>query len=103
MRLFKYEPYYMFEGPTLSHPFLSELSEEQAKENLESFFRDVEDEFQDIEATVRRLEDNILEVTADISQDDSDKRVERCLIKFELVSKRATAVDLEENPNAVPS
>ncbi len=91
MSLFKYQPYYKYDGPTHSQPFREELSTDEVDRNIELFFYEISDYFVDIQATVEQLEDGYVGITADITQEDCDERVKRCLNSLDLYAKRIAA------------
>jgi hypothetical protein len=45
MAIYKYQPYYKYDGPTHADPFREELDLEQQKENIEDFFSEIESYF----------------------------------------------------------
>lgn len=91
MPLFKYQPYYKYNGPTLSQPFREELSAEQAGRNINLFFDEVGSYFTDVGATIEPSGDGFICITADITQQDCDERVKRCLNSLDLFAIKSAA------------
>lgn len=91
MSIFKYQPYYMYNGPTVSQPFREELSEEQVKFNIDQFFQDLGHFFMDVGAKFEAVGDGFVAITADITQDECDERVKRCLNSLDLYANKAPA------------
>ncbi|WP_434026807.1 hypothetical protein [[Pseudomonas] boreopolis] len=91
MPLFKYQPYYQYNGPTLSQPFLEELSADEVKRNIGLFFDEIGSYFADVGATVEPIGGGFIGITADITQDDCDERVKRCLNNLDLFANRVPA------------
>lgn len=92
MPVYKYQPYYQYDGPTHSQPFREELSAEECEFNKESFFDEVDRYFDDGEATFERTSDNFIYITTDITQIECDERVKRCLNSLDLYAKRVPAI-----------
>lgn len=86
MPLFKYKPYYKYNGPTLAQPFREELDSDEIEECIEGFYNEVESYFNDIK-------DGYIEISANITQDDCDQRVKNCLNFFDLYANRIVAVN----------
>lgn len=93
MPLFKYQPYYEYNGATLAEPFREELSEEEARFNIESFFDEIDMQFTEGEAETERHEDGIIGITADITQKECDERVKYCLNNLDLYANRIKVDD----------
>jgi hypothetical protein len=87
MAIYKYQPYYKYDGPTNSEPFREELDLEQQKENIEDFFSEIERYFES-DTKFERRDDNYIWITSDISQNDCDERVKRCLNSLDLYAHR---------------
>jgi len=88
MYIYKYQPYYYYDGVSRAQPFREELTQEEIKYNIESFFSDVEHFFEDGTATFKRLPKNCIEVTTDISENECDERVKRCLNSLDLYAHK---------------
>ena len=91
MPLFKYQPYYKYNGPTLSQPFREELSADDVKRNMSLFFDEIGAHFADVGATVEPVGDGFIGITADITQEDCDARVKRCLNSLDLFANKIPA------------
>ncbi|WP_049458538.1 hypothetical protein [Stenotrophomonas maltophilia] len=91
MPLFKYQPYYKYNGPTLSQPFREELNPDQVSHNMSLFFDEIGSYFTDVGATVEAVGGGFIGITADITQDDCDSRVKRCLNNLDLFANRIAA------------
>ena len=87
MATYKYKPYYKYDGPTHSDPFREELDLEQQKENIEDFFSEIEHYFES-DVKFERRDDNYIWITSNISQEDCDGRVKRCLNSLDLFAHR---------------
>ena len=88
MSIYKYQPYYRYDGITHSQPFREELTQEEIGDNIESFFSDIDRYFDTDTATFQRLSGNCLEITTDISETKCDKRVKDCLNSLDLYAKK---------------
>jgi len=91
MPLFKYQPYYKYNGPTLSQPFRKELTSDEVSRNMSLFFDEIGSYFNDVGATVEPVGDGFIGITADITQDDCDERVKRCLNSLDLFANKIAA------------
>ena len=90
MPLYKYQPFYQYDGPSLAQPFREELSSDEEKINLECFFSEVEGYFDD-KTEFERQEDDFICITSNITQTECDDRVKRCLNSLDLYAKRVVA------------
>lgn len=90
MPVFKYQPYYKFNGPTLSQPFREELSADDVTRNMSLFYNEIASYFEDVGATVEPIGNGFIAITADISQDECDARVKRCLNSLDLFASKTT-------------
>jgi len=90
MPLYKYQPYYKYDGPTHAQSFRDELSPEEEEFNLECFFSEVEDYFDD-KAKFERQEDGFIFITSDVTQTECDELVKRCLNSLDLYANRVAA------------
>ncbi len=88
MPIFRYQPYYKYNGPTRSQPFRAELSADDVERNMGLFFDEIGSYFQDVDATVEPVGDGIIAITAEITQDDCDERVKRCLNSLDLFADK---------------
>ncbi|RYA22844.1 hypothetical protein CRU96_10765 [Malaciobacter halophilus] len=91
MAVFKYKPYYQYDGPTHSQPFRTELSLDNIQFNIEQFYSDLYNYFNDIEVNIEKEEDGFVSITADITQEDCDERVKNCLNSLDLFANRIPA------------
>ncbi|MBG9997976.1 hypothetical protein I6E72_03275 [Pseudoalteromonas sp. NSLLW24] len=87
MAIYKYQPYYKYDGATRAEPFREELDLEQQKENIKDFFSEIENYFGS-DVKFERQDDNYILITSDISQEDCDERVKRCLNSLDLYANR---------------
>ena len=60
MSIYKYQPYYQYNGVTPTQPFREELTQEEIEYNIESFFSDIDRYFDTDTATFKRLSGNCL-------------------------------------------
>lgn len=88
MSIYKYQPYYQYNGVTYAQPFREELTQEEIEYNIESFFSDIDRYFDTNTATFERLSENCLEITTDISETECNERVKRCLNDLDLYSHK---------------
>lgn len=88
MPIFKYRPRYQYNGPTLSHPLLDELSEDEVERNLRLFVEDLERHFEDMGGRVEALQDGIVSVTVDLTQRECDDIVAGYLRNLYLVADK---------------
>ena len=91
MPTFRYQPYYKYNGPTLSQPFREELRAEQVQHNMDLFFQDIGHYFTDVGATIEPIDEGFIAITADITQADCDERVKRCLNALDLFANKGAA------------
>ena len=91
MPLFRYQPYYQYNGPTLSQPFREELSDYEITRNMELFFNEMGNYFADVGAIIEPLGNGFIGITSEITQDDCDERVARCLNGLDLFAHRIPA------------
>jgi len=75
MSIYKYQPYYKYDGATYQQPFREELTHDEIEYNLKSFFFDIDRYFKDGTATFNKLSENCIEITTDISEAECDSRV----------------------------
>lgn len=88
MPIYKYQPYYQYNGATLTQPFREELTQEEIEYSIESFFSDIDRYFDANTATFERLSENCLEITTDISETECNERVKHCLNNLDLYSHK---------------
>lgn len=91
MPVYKYQPYYQYDGPSHSQPWREELTAEEVDSNIEYFFDEVDRYFDDVEAEFERLPDNYVSITSEITQKDCDERVKQCLNSLDLYANRIPA------------
>ncbi|TMM43245.1 hypothetical protein [Colwellia ponticola] len=87
MHVFKYKPYYHYDGPTRSDPFREELSSEEANDHVESFFSDIERFFAEGSASFKQ-EDELIVITTDINETNCDEIVKKCLNSLDLFAHK---------------
>jgi hypothetical protein len=90
MPLYKYQPFYKYDGPTHAQPFRDELSSDEEEQNIEDVFSEVETYFDD-EAKFERKEDGFIHITSDVTQTECDEQVKRCLNSLDLYANRIAA------------
>lgn len=88
MTLFKYKPYYDYNGPSRADPFRDRLDEEEASKNIARFFEEIGYYFEDGQATFGRSDEGVLIITTDLSGPDCDERVKRCLNGLDLFASK---------------
>jgi hypothetical protein len=87
MPVFKYKPYYQYDGPTHSDPFREELSPEEADEHIESFFQEIEQYF-DEDSVDLKMEGDLISITGEINENDCDEVVKKCLNSLDLFANK---------------
>jgi len=87
MNIFKYRPYYQYDGPTHSDPFREELSPEGADDRVESFFLEIEQYF-DEECTNLKQEGDLVLITSENNENECDESVKRCLNSLDLFANK---------------
>lgn len=94
MTLYQYEPYYSYNGPTLSEPLREELPPEEVERRLELFRKELPDYFIDLDAELEFSDncegktDYVVSITTDAKQDECDERVKRCLNSLDLFANK---------------
>lgn len=88
MSIYKYQPYYQYDGPSLSQPFREKLTPDEIAYNLECFFSDVDSYFEDDTAKFEKLSNNCIIITSDISESECDERVKNCLNDLDLYAHK---------------
>ncbi|WP_152056672.1 hypothetical protein [Aliarcobacter butzleri] len=92
MPIFKYQPYYKYNGVTSSQPFRIELDSEDVQFNITQFCNDLHNYFNDIEEVyITQEEDGFVSINANITQIDCDERVKNCLNSLDLFANRIPA------------
>jgi len=91
MPLFKYQPYYQYNGPTRSEPFREELEKDEVDRNMNLFFKEIEMYFVDVVATVEKMSESIVGISSEITQEDCDARVKKCLNSLDLFANKISA------------
>lgn len=89
MPLYKYQPYYKYDGPNRSQPFREELTPDEVEYNIECFFSEIERYFVDGTAEFERLPKDCIGITSDISEADCDERVKLCLNSLDLYAHKS--------------
>jgi hypothetical protein len=87
MPLYKYQPFYEYDGPTHAQPFRDELSSDEAEENIEGFYSEIENYFDD-DAKFERKEDGFIYITSNVTQAECDEQVKRCLNGLDLYANK---------------
>lgn len=91
MPVFTYRPRYQYNGPTLSHPLLEELSESEVDRNFRLLVDDLEAHFREIGGTVEEIQGGIVCVSVDLTQSECDDIVAGYLRNLYLVADRVLA------------
>lgn len=91
MPQFKYKPYYYYNGPTHAEPLREELSEDAVSRNMGLFIEEIGNYFADLGAIVEPLSDGCIGITAEITEEDCDARVKRCLNNLDLYATKIRA------------
>lgn len=91
MPQFKYKPYYYYNGPTHAEPLREELSADEVSRNMSLFFDEIGDYFKDVGATVEPVGDGFIGITSEITQEECDARVKRCLNNLDLYATKIRA------------
>ena len=88
MSIYKYQPFYRYNGVTSSQPFREELNQEEIESNINSFFSNIENYFENGTASFRVSQNNCLEITTDTPKNECDERVKKCLNSLDLYSHK---------------
>lgn len=91
MPTFSYRPRYNYTGPTLSHPLLDELSEDEVERNLRLFADDLRTHFGEIGGVVDELQNGIVRISVDLTQRQCDEIVANYLRNLYLVADKVAA------------
>lgn len=91
MPKFEYKPYYQYDGPTHAEPFREELSADKISRNMSLFFNEIGHYFADVGAVVEPVDGGSIGITAEITQEECDARVKRCLNSLDLYAKKISA------------
>jgi hypothetical protein len=91
MPQFKYKPYYYYNGPTLAEPFREKRSDDEVSRNMSRFFDEIGHHFSDVGAVIEPVEDGVIGITADVTQEECDSRVKRCLNSLDLYAFKIRA------------
>lgn len=88
MSQYKYQPYYQYDGPTHSQPFREELTPEDIEYNIERFFSEIEQYFDEGLAYLEKVSETCIEITTELSEAECDERVKRCLNNLDLYAHK---------------
>ena len=88
MNTYFYSPYYQYNGVTHSQPFREELTLEEVNYNIESFFSDIEQYFDEDTVIIERITENCIKITTEISEIECDERVKNCLNSLDLYAHK---------------
>ncbi|MEE5131405.1 hypothetical protein V2J82_13225 [Pseudomonas alliivorans] len=88
MNIFRYKPYYQYNGPTPYDPLKEELSSEDQERNIALFYTDVINAFEDDDAVVQRDEEGAISIQTNLSKNECDKRIEQILTSLDLLGKK---------------
>ncbi|WP_397459075.1 hypothetical protein AB3464_04645 [Pseudomonas asplenii] len=89
MNTYKYTPYYSFNGPTASDPLREELSVEDQHRNLELFFTEVVNIFDDSETIISKEGGNTVIVETNVTEKECDERIKNVLNSLDLFAKKS--------------
>ena len=64
---------------THSQPFREELTIEEINYNIESFFSDIEQYFDEYTVVIERISEQCIKITTEITETECDERVKKCL------------------------
>ena len=87
MPLFKYKPYYQYNGPTPSDPLRDELSQEEAEDRVRCFFEEIDRYFEEDSVAIKK-EGDLVSITSEINQKDCDEAVSKCLNSLDLFANK---------------
>jgi hypothetical protein len=88
MPIYKYAPYYQYNGPSKNDPMREELSREEIEQRLESISKDISSYFEDVDAKIHVDAQGAICITTDLAQKDCDERLKRCLNSLDLYARR---------------
>lgn len=87
MPVFKYRPYYCYNGPSILEPLREKLSVKEVQENIDCFFTDIKQYFDNDNLEIKK-EGDYLTVIGEINQDDCDKVIKKCLNNLDLFADK---------------
>ncbi|WP_033834146.1 hypothetical protein [Pseudomonas syringae] len=88
MNSFKYKPYYSYNGPTASDPLREPLSNEDEQRNIELFYTDAINAFEDDDAVVTKDQDGIITIQTDLPKQECDGRIAQILTSLDLLGRK---------------
>jgi hypothetical protein len=88
MNTYKYLPRYSYSGPTLTDPFREELSIEEQARNIELFYTDVVNQFEEFGDVVSRDNDGVVSITTTMHEQKCDKLVKGILNGLDLFCRK---------------
>ena len=88
MPIFKYRPYYHYNGPTIREPLLDQLSEDEVERNLLLLVEDLKNHFKEIGGDVEELEDGVILINVDLSKKECDDIVGGYLSNLHLFANK---------------
>ena len=86
---YKYTPYYEFKGPEASNPLREQLSKDDQERNIELFYSDALNIFEDEEAVVSRDENGVVSIQSDLIEKVCDDRIKAILNSLDLYAKKS--------------
>ncbi|MNF41765.1 hypothetical protein D3C85_699040 [compost metagenome] len=89
MNTYKYAPYYEFKGPKASNPLREELSKDDQERNIELFYTDVLNIFEDEKAVISRDVNGVVSIQSDLIEKDCDERIKAILNSLDLYAKKS--------------
>ena len=89
MPVFKYKPFYQYNGPTHSDPLREELSPEDVENHVRRFFEEIENYFEDGSVVIKK-EGDLVSITGEINQMDCDEAVKKCLNSLDLFANKTS-------------
>lgn len=89
MNTYKYAPYYEFNEPKASNPLREELSTDDQERNLELFYTDVLNIFEDENAVISRDANGVVSIQSDLIEKDCDERIKAILNSLDLYARKS--------------
>jgi len=89
MNTYSYKPYYKYDGPKINDPLREELPLEDQQRNIDLFYTDIQNRFEDEEALISRTDDGVVSIQTSIPKQKCDEWVAEILTSLDLLCHRS--------------